>query len=168
MKAPLLSLTLVILFVAPVFAQADHREVDLRIRGVGSGSSESQVLARIGNPTRRRSRKHLTFAGDCLGMDATFVFIEYPGLKLVLLGDRSGNNLRVVEMQMTSGRRLASGIALGATEAQVRRKFGEPISVDRASGQTEFFYVTRSNQGGVKFVFTQGRLTMIGMSETLC
>ena len=164
----LLSVLLIILSGTYVRAQDTPREVDLRISGVGSGSSYSLVLSSLGKPMRQTTKVHRTFEGDCLGADSTILILDYPGLKVVLLGDGSGKNRRVVEMRMTSGTRSASGIQLGATTEQVRKRFGEPNSIEQDDGTTEFFYVTRGNLGGVKFVFRNGRLTIVGMSETLC
>lgn len=148
-------------------AQTKLREVDLRINGVGSGSSYQVVLAKLGKPTKRNYQKE-SAESSCLASDATILILQYPGIKVVLLGDGSGRNLKVVEMRMTGGKWSPSGIALGATAAQVTRRFGEPVSTEREGARSTFFYVTPGNLGGVRFEFTKGRLTLIGMSEALC
>ena len=149
-------------------AQTELREVDLRINGIGSGSSYSLVLSKLGKPIKRSYKKESTFEGDCMGRDYTVLMLRYPGLEVVLLGDGSGKDLKVVEMRMTSGGRTASGIQLGSTPGQIKKRFGEPNSTESRGAVSEFFYVTPGNLGAVKFRFTNGRLRMVGMSETLC
>ena len=161
---PVLSILLV---TVSGFSQAKLREVDLRINGVGSGSSYGVVVAKFGKPTKRSYEKE-SAETSCLGADATVLALQYPGLDMVLLGDGSGRNLKVVEMRMTSGKRSASGTMLGASMKQITRRFGRPVSIQREGVRSMLFYVTPGNFGFVKFEFTNGRLTSIGMSETLC
>ena len=154
-------------FQSFLFAQAKLREVDLRISGVGSGTSYSTVLSKLGRPFSKKSER-TSRELSCTASDITNLRLQYPGLEIGLIGDGHGRNLRVVEIVVTSNRWQASGIRTGFATREVIRRFGEPNSRANRSGLVNYYYVTPGNLGGVTFEFRSGRLVKIVMSEALC
>lgn len=151
---------------ASVPGQESLREVDLRVRGIGSESSYSSVIAKLGRPISRKSQRYT--AEDCIGRDATILTLRYRGLTVELLGDRDGKDFEVIELIITSPRWAASGVKIGASTNEVVRRFGDPISKEPRNNRTVYHYVTPDNLGNVNFEFQRGRLVKILMSETLC
>lgn len=162
-------LTLVILFFATlaVPGQKKLNEINLEVNGVGSGTSYSTVIRRIGKPLRIKKEKY-TAEHACSGDAETHLTLIYSGLEITLLGDGKGKNLSVVAIEVTSNKWMASGISLGANILDLANKFGQPISRKDKSGALYYYYVTRDNLGGVNFVFRDKKLIKITMSETLC
>lgn len=160
-----------ILVLSPIGVSAQDsrklRVADMRINCVRSGTTYAVVVGKLGKPQERNYQKE-SAENSCLALDATILTLYYPGLDVVLLGDGLGQKLKVVEMVVSGGKWSASGMALGATAAQVTRRFGKPISSEQDGAKSTYFYVTPGNLGNVRFEFTNARLTRIGMSETLC
>lgn len=155
------------LSVAVATAQTGYREVDLRVNGIGSGSPYKAVLSRFGRPVSRSSEKGRAEL-SCTGSGYTLVTLRYPGFEVVFFGDEAEKNLQVTEFTVNSNRWLVSGIRTGSTPSAVKRRFGKPVSTHTSGNRSTLAYVTRGNHGGVSFDFYKGRLTSLGMSETLC
>jgi len=151
----------------PAFGQTKWREVDLRVNGVGSGTSYSTVVRKLGKPLRSK-KERLAADSACSGEAETHLTLFYSGLEITLLGDGKGRDLEVYSMEVTSKKWLASGIGISATANDVLTKFGEPNSKEEKSGETIFYYTTKDNLGGVDFYFRNNRLVRVEMTETLC
>jgi len=167
MRRFFLALILLAAFQSFLFAQTKLREVDLRISGVGSGTSYSGVISKFGRPASRKSER-TSRELSCTGSDITDLKLQYSGLDVGLIGDGDGRNLKVVEIVVTSNRWRASGIRVGATPKEIIRRFGEANSRTRRGSRATYGYVTSGNLGVVNFEFLDGRLVKIVMSETLC
>ena len=167
MRRFFLALILLAAFQSFLFAQTKLREVDLRISGVGSGTSYSGVISKFGRPASRKSER-TSRELSCTGSDITDLKLQYSGLDVGLIGDGDGRNLKVVEIVVTSSRWQASGIRVGSAPKEIMRRFGEPNSHANRVGRVIYYYVTPGNLGGVNFEFRNGRLAKIVMSETLC
>ena len=144
-------------------------EVDLRLKGVGLGSSYASVLRRLGNPLSRKREKIIDEFEVC-GPPYTLIELRYNGATIELHGDLRGRNFEVVGMEITSAKLFISpGIRIGMTEAEVRSKLGGP-PVDEATdaGTRILYYVTKDNLGGGAFHFRNGRLVKIIWNYTLC
>lgn len=152
----------------PVIGQEILREVDLKLRGVGSGSSYGSVIAKFGQPLSKKVERFGADNSSCIPNAHTLVKLGYPGLTFELLGDGRGRSLKVVEIDVTSGRWSASTIKIGARPYQVVQRFGEPDSRERRDTRMVYYYVTPGNLGNVNFVFKGDRLIRILMIETLC
>ncbi|HUR99694.1 MAG TPA: hypothetical protein VMZ26_16630 [Pyrinomonadaceae bacterium] len=152
---------------ASTYGQKKLQEVDLKVNGIGSGSSYSAVLAKFGKPTRQTTEE-TGAALSCMASDEVSRALYYPGLKIELLKTTEMRKFAVVAMTVSSARWSASGVRAGSTLTQVMKRFGKPISIDREAGKTTYFYVTPGNLGSVNFEFSKGRLVSIVMSETLC
>lgn len=161
-------LAFLLLAFTPSLAQGRLREADLKVRGVGSGSSYNSVLANFGRPSSKKIEQYSADNSSCIPEAHTLVKLHYPGLTVELLGDGVGRKLRVVEIDVTSHRWSASSVRVGARADQVVRRFGKPNSHGLRVGWIAYYYVTPGNLGSVVFEFRKGRLTRISMSETLC
>lgn len=149
------------------FEQEKLREVDLRVNGIGSGSSYSAVVRKLGEPLRSETQKLKAYEA-CSNSAETHLTLFYSGLEIKLLGDGAGRNLEVYSIEVTGTKWTASGVSIGTSEKNVPAKFGKPISKEEKSGETIFFYVTKDNLGGVNFYFRNNRLIKMAMTETLC
>lgn len=165
MKLLVISAFLVFL-ILPIAGQKRLREVDLRISGVGSGSSYSTVVRKIGKPVSTKTEKYDS-SESCSGVSETLT-LKYAGLELSLLREGLGKKLRVYAIDVTSRKWLASGLRVGANTANVRKRFGQPNSQAVVGGKLIYYYVTPGNLGGVNFEFKNGKLARILMTETLC
>lgn len=164
------------LFLSPVFlflfsncvtAQKELREVDLRVNGVGSGTTYSKVFQKFGKPTRRKIEK-TTASLVCSGSAETYLTLFYSGLEISLLGNGAGKGLKVVSIEVRSRKWSASGVSIGQSPKAVFARFGKPNSTAMLSGEAVFYYVTPGNLGGVNFYFRNNKLAKISMTETLC
>lgn len=160
-------LSLAILLPLQIPGQQKLREIDLKVRGIGSGTPYSKVIRTLGNPISRREET-TPAAVSCSDADEIEIMLRYPGLTVTLIGDEKGRNLGVVRISVTEDRWAASGIRVGARERDIVRRFGEPNSRVRKSERTYFHYVTPGNLGNVILTLRHGRLAHIMMSETLC
>jgi len=163
MRFSLVFIFLVVLTI-PVIGQT-YREVDLRVNGIGEGSSYSAVIRKLGRPLR--STKQRASEG-CSGSAETYLKLFYPGLELELIGDGRGRNFFVHFIEVVSKRWSASGVSIGASAKDVVTRFGEPISKEYVSGETVYDYVTVGNLGGVNFYFRGDKLVRAVVRTTLC
>ena len=157
-----------LLVVASAVGQENLSEANLKIRGIGSGSSYRSVIARFGQPASRKVESFQADKFSCIPVAHTLVKLGYPGLNFELLGDGRSRNLKVVELDVSSDRWSASGIKIGARPDHVVRRFGRPVSQEQKGTWMGYYYVTPGNSGTVRFEFRRARLFRIAMSETLC
>lgn len=150
-----------------ISGQNNFREIDLRVQGLGSGTSYANVVRKLGRPLRRVTKKYKA-SEACSGSAETHLSLLYSGMEITLLGDGRGRNLAVYSIEVTSGLWSANGVRIGADARDVVAKFGEPNSKTEKIGETIFHYVTEGNMGGVNFHFRNGRLSKVRMTETLC
>ena len=158
---------LFVFFTFPAFGQTKWREVDLRVNGVGSGTSYATVVRKFGKPLRSK-KERLAADNACSGEAETHLTLFYSGLEITLLGNGKGRDLEVYSIELTSKKWLASGIGIGATANDILTKFGEPNSKGEESNETSFSYTTKDNLGGVDFYFRDNKLVRVEMTETLC
>ena len=161
------ALLLILLASFTLVAQAKPREVDLTIDGVGSGSPLSDALVKFGVSPKKSIEKQ-DADKSCTGHAITLLTLDYPGLRVVLLGDGNAQGFEIVEMTISSKKWNASGARIGDSPASVDKRFGKPNSVEQENGRTIYRYVTLDNLGNVIFEFTGGKLSRMRMAETLC
>jgi hypothetical protein len=152
-------------FVLSASAQNKWREVDLKINGIGSGTSYSTVIKKIGKPLRTREDGFDECGGGYLKT------LVYNGLKIQFLSDEKKRNYTVISMNLTSLKWLiASDIRIGVSIENVRAKFGQPnYSEDSEDFDKDILdYVTKENLGLVNFYFRNNKLIRVEMAETLC
>lgn len=163
----LLFFVLLVFLTLPVFGQKKLREIHLRVNGIGSGTSYSTVVKKLGKPQRSKTKKFKA-SEACSNAAETHLTLFYSGLEITLLGDGRGRNLDVYSIEVTSKKWLASGVNIGANVNDVVAKFGEPISKAEKSDETVLYYVTKENLGRVNFYFRNNKLVRMAMTETLC
>ncbi len=156
-----------IIFTLSISGQKKLREVNLRINGIGSGTSYSAVIRKLGKPIRSETEK-INASSACSNSAETHLTLFYSGLKITLLGDGKGRDLDVYSIRVTTRKWLASGIKIGANMKAVQARFGKPNSNAEQSGETTLYYVTKGNVGGVNFYFQNNKLVKVEMTETLC
>ncbi|MDQ6787488.1 MAG: DUF2845 domain-containing protein [Acidobacteriota bacterium] len=149
------------------FGQNKSREIDVRIQGIGSGTTYSTVIRKLGKPLHSKTTKFKA-SEACSGATETHLTLIYKGLEITLHGDSRGRNLSVYEIEVISSKWIASEISVGAKSKDVLTKFGEPNSKAEKAGEVIFYYGMKNNLGGVNFYFQNNRLIKILMNETLC
>ncbi len=122
MKLFLLSILLFFLTIS-VLAQEKLREIDLRINGVGSGSSYSAVIQKLGKPLRSKTENYKA-SEACSGSAETHLTLFYPSLEITLLGDGRGRKLEVYSIEVASKKWSASGVSIGTDAKSVITNFG--------------------------------------------
>ncbi len=163
----IMTLVLTIFLTTPIFGQENPREVDLRINGVGSGTSHAVVVRQLGKALRSKTVK-LRATDSCSGSAETHLTLFYSGLELTLLGDGRGRKLAVYSIEVSSPKWVASGVPMGAEVTEVLTKFGQPINKEEQSGESIYHYVTKGSLGGVTFHFRDNKLSRVIMTEALC
>ncbi len=163
----LLLISLFCIFTFSISAQEKLNEIDLRVNGIGSGTSYSTVIRKLGKPNRTKTVKFKAESA-CSNSDETHLTVFYSGLEITFLGDGKGRKLDVYSIKVTTNKWTASGIKIGATKKQIQTKFGTPNFKDTRSAETIFRYVTKENLGGVNFYFRNNKLVKVEMTETLC
>ena len=143
---------------APAFA----KEIDLRVGGVGLGSTEAQVLRRLGAPRAIEKGEENACGG---GWEKTF---RYDGLSLVLLSDENGADYDVIGVEVTSAAWTVSGLKIGAHRAAVRARFGASLEAADDGGLERWSYVNWGNDGFAGFYFAAGKLVRISWQSNLC
>lgn len=153
-----------IFWVLPLtsFAQEKWPEIDIRVNGIGSGSSYRQVLKKIGKPNQ------IVDNGiDECGEGGKLRSLIYPGLTIGILSDAKGRNFVVISVRITSTKwAIQKGIRIGAYRRTVITELGKAIKDE--SDPDKLVYVTKGNLGVASFIFRGGRLVEIDMQETLC
>lgn len=158
--APIILFT--VLLLSPAFAQKNWPEADIRVNGIGSGSSYSQILRKIGRPYRTVDKG---VDDECAG--GKLKELIYRGLTIGILSDAKGRNFSVYSIEINSNKwSIQHGIKIGSTRKTVISKLGKPI-IDKAEPHM-IRYVTKENLGIVAFTFRNGKLVRISMQETLC
>ncbi|MBS1793901.1 MAG: hypothetical protein JSS81_08600 [Acidobacteria bacterium] len=134
--------------------------LDLRVRGVGVGTSYKTLLKKLGRPAARRTGG--TFPCDEEGVMMT---LEYDGLTVKLIRG-SKRRYFVAAMTVTGAGRTVSGARIGMRTAAVRKLFGREQSSDRTKeSETLAYYIA---DGFARFVFRAGRLVRVEWELNLC
>lgn len=146
----------------------NYDEVDLRVKGIGLGSSYASVLRQFGRPLSTKREKIVDKYEVC-GPAYTSLRLSYEGATVKLMGDLRWRNFEVVSMAITSPQVLiAPGIKVGMTEKEVRSKSGVPFQQRYESDVLILNYTTKGNDGGAGLHFVSGRLVRIEWEYTLC
>ena len=157
---PFLFLVLLFIFTLPATALAE--EIDLRINGIGLGTSETVVLRKIGKPLQIKKGEFNECGG---GYEKTF---RYSGLEIQLLSDDKRRNFTVIAMEVTSPKWLVSGIKVGADAKDVQTKFGASLETREEAGLQSWSYVNKGNDGFTGFYFQGNKVVKISWESALC
>lgn len=154
--------TFLICFTLPVLGQEKWREVDLKVNGIGSGTTYSTIIKKLRKPLHSENGGFDECGGGFIKT------LHYSGLNIGLLSDAKGKVFSVISIEITSSKWLIEpGINVGANIEYVQAKLGQPIG-DDIDSQNTLDYVTKDNLGIVNFYFRNNRLVKVEMQETLC
>lgn len=151
----------VLIFAISTFAQVSLLEGP-KVNGLALGASYKQVIAKFGKPTTDKINK----IDECIG-DRTRK-LTYPGLTFEL--DEQSGTFHVYSFEVTSPKYDVSGIRVGATTAEVQKRFGtrgRTVENPR-SGPRWFYDMTEDNPGGTNFIFRGSKLVRVQTSYMMC
>jgi hypothetical protein len=142
----------------------------VKINGVvGLNSTYAQVVKLLGRPKKETKPQKEECTG---GHEKT---VEYDGVTFYLMDgpSRGHKTYLVMSFDVSSPKLTVSGVKLGDSEAEVRRLYGKPQSVDTdpSTGETTWAYEISERQGGpgqTGVIFRKGKVTAIGSSYTVC
>lgn len=145
-------------------------DIDFEIKGIGIGTSEAEVLQKLGKPLQsKKSSIDEVCAGE---FQKT---LRYSGLAFGLSSDDEGRNYSVIAVDVTSSKWMEESIfKLGADARDVETAFDEPTLFNQPTlketdgGQTIFYYTLRRHEGGAKIFFQNNKLTRISWSLNFC
>ncbi len=161
----LLSALLVCLFAFSAFAQGSKR-IDLRVKGVGYDTTYSSVIRLLGKPKKQKDTKE--YSTECRDKPTTFRVMTYNGMEIGLMGDIHGRGMKVYSIVITSSKWNASGVAVGATEADLTAKFGKPRLRSDLDYEVMIEYDTKPDYIGLSFHFKNKKLIKIMLTEAIC
>ncbi len=139
------------------------KEIDLKINGVGIGTSESNVIQKFGKPLQSKKGEFDECGG---GFQKT---LRYSGLVIELLSNDKGRDFSVITVDVTSSEwSVASGLGVGVDAKDVEAKFGQPYEKEERDGQVIFFYGIKGHDGWANLFFRDSKLTQIRWSLTYC
>ncbi|HEX4945672.1 MAG TPA: hypothetical protein VFZ34_03270 [Blastocatellia bacterium] len=153
-------------FLAAISAwgQTKACEVDVRIKGVGTGTPYATVIRKLGTPLEQK-REAVPASSTCSGEAETYLTLKYSGLEIVCIGNAKGRKAIVNSIVITSSKwQIHPLIKIGFTKQELEAKLGKRGHYENQA----LFYCTKDNLGTVKFVFEKNKLIKISLSETLC
>jgi hypothetical protein len=132
------------------------------VNGLRLRATYRAVVAKFGKPQRVVTNP----VDECVG-DRTR-FANYPGLKFELVEDNG--TFTVYSFEVTSPRYIVSGVAAGASQAAVERRFGRRNrTVDREGRDTIWYYsMPNDNPGTTNFHFRNGKLFKVVTTFAMC
>lgn len=168
-----LNLSLLLLaMIALIATAADSQRADparVKINNlIGLDSTYAQVVKALGKP-RKETRP---VKEECTGGHEKTV--DFDGISFYFMdGANPGKKgYRVMSLDVMTPRVSVSGIKLGDNEATVRRRFGNPKSVDtdKSTGETTWTYEIGEKQGPgqTSVTFKKGRVTAISSAYQVC
>jgi hypothetical protein len=141
-------------------------DVHFRVRNVGLGDSHATVLRRLGKP---QATKHEEILDATCGPAHTLVRLIYKGGQVVLNGDLSGRNLKVVSIEIASPQLLVEpGVRVGMSEKEVLSKLGPPSMVYAESEFRILDYFNNKTYISGQFYFREDRLTKVLLEYVDC
>lgn len=145
-------------------------DIDFEIKGVGIGTSETEVLQKLGKPLQSKK----TTVDEVCGGDFQKT-LHYSGLTFGLSSDDEGRNYSVISVDVSSPKWMEESLfKLGADAKDVETAFDEPNlfnqpnSKETDKGQTIFYYTLRRHEGGAKLYFQNNKLTRISWTLDFC
>jgi len=150
-----------ILFVAFVLSltASAQETIDLQISGVEIGATETTVVQKLGKPSSRKK------GGIVPCHDGEMLLTwRYPGLTLEFWENLDGKFI-VFTATVTSPKWSVSGINIGASVADVRRKFGDSDLTKEKGLDYLSYYIT---DGYANFVFKKNKLIKIDWEVNMC
>jgi len=138
-------------------------EIDLRINGIGLGTSQSTVFRQLGKPLEIKKGEYDECGGDIRKI------LRYSGLTIELLGDGNGRNFTVTSIEVSSSKWLvASKIRVSVSPKSVQAKFGLPYNKGKEEGLQFYSYINKGNDGFADFYFRGNKIVKISWEYNPC
>lgn len=139
-------------------------DIDFEIKGVGIGTSEVDVLQKLGKPLQS---KKIGIDEVCAGEFQKT--LHYSGVAFGLSSDDNGQNYSVISVEVTSSEWMDdSMIKIGVDVKEVEAAFDQPNLKESDEKQTIFYYTLRRHEGGAKLYFQNNKLTRISWALNFC
>lgn len=139
------------------------KEIDLKISGVGIGTSESIALKKLGRPLQTQKGEFDECGG---GFQKT---LRYSGLEVELLSNDKGQDFSVISIDVTSSEWfVASKLRVGLDVKDVETEFGLPFSKEEQDGQIISYYLIKGHDGWANLFFRDNKLSRIRWILTYC
>jgi hypothetical protein len=150
-----------ILFVAFVLSlPAPAQTIDLQVGGVEIGTTYPTVIQKLGKPVSKKKGGIV----PCGSNDETLLTLRYRGLALELTEGLSGKFF-VFTAKVTSPKWSVSGIRVGASVEDVKKKFGSGELTKEKGLEYLSYYIT---DGYANFVFQNNKLVKVDWELNLC
>lgn len=156
-----------LMFTAISLAQTTN-PAKLKFNGIGLDSTLAQVKKALGKPKMDGKPQE----EGCVG--AREKYVEYDGASFYLMdGDsRDGKTFEVRAFDVTSPKYVVSGIKVGDTELNVRRRLGTKFEKrkDDVTGDEYWLYMfdDSGSPGSTSIHITRGRVTKISSAQQVC
>lgn len=170
MKTSIFATALILFAAFTAVAQhnPDARPLDLKVNGVGYDTTYASVVKIFGKAKKQKDTKE--YSTECMDKPATFREMKYDGLEVGLLGDIRARRMKVHSIWIDSAKWNVSGVTVGASEADVIKKFGKPrlrVTNDETHDVTYEYDMARG-YGTVTVYFNKNKITRIAMTEAIC
>ena len=127
--------------------------IDFNLKGVRLGDPESEVLVKLGAPTKRINK-----LADLCGISKLLI-LKYEGAEIHLDPDSKGR-YSVLEIHVSSPSVLMSpDFRTGEKTESIVAKFGKPYVEKRDRGETLYYYYLTKNNDNAQLVFFMDTLT---------
>ncbi|HLM02313.1 MAG TPA: hypothetical protein VK400_14775 [Pyrinomonadaceae bacterium] len=140
---------------------ASAQTIDLKVKGVGIGTTYSTVLGKLGKPLS--SRKSGSFPCDQGNPSLT---LRYSGLVIELIQDNDNRYFFVASMKVTSPKWITSGIRTGESIKGVQKRFGQNNKPGKDAGLENLPYYIKD--GYANFYFRNKKLVKIAWELNVC
>ena len=155
----------ILLAVIAFSTNASAVEVDLKVNGIGLGTSYATVVKNLGKPLKSKKTRYNNIDEICGGIPYTELILTYPGVIVELWSDKDLRKFDVISIKFTAGSKWAvSGLKIGASPKETTARLGKPTYNNKSS----FGYINKGNDGGATFNFKNGKLTSVEWGSETC
>lgn len=156
-----------LILVASIHAQTTN-PAKLKFNGIGLYSTLAQVRKALGKPKMDGKPKE----EGCIG--AREKEVEYDGASLYFMdGDsKDGKTFELKGFEITSPKYVVSGIKVGDTELNVRRRLGTKFSksedVETGADVWTYEFPESGDPGSTSIYISRGKVTKITSAHQVC
>jgi hypothetical protein len=141
-------------------------EIELRVRGIGLGSSYKVVRRYLGIPKKSQGKR---ISDTTCGAPHKFLELTYAGLVIGLQSDPSGGRFTVVSVNIVNSIwKITPGIRIGMKYEAVVGKLGRPSGESDENGSHRLQYVNKGNDGFANLYFKNRQLARVTWESNLC
>jgi hypothetical protein len=141
-------------------------EVELRVRGVGLGTSFDQIRRRLGTP---RDQRQECISDNTCGAPHSHLSLNYLGVALGLDRLSKATPFKVISVEVISSKWVIQpALRVGMEEAQVRQRLGAPAEESNEGTFRVLHYVNKGNDGFAALYFREGVLKRVAWESAVC